>query len=108
MDYMLFSDYYSKLIGTLPASDLSHYFVSEKIISLADHDDIIRSLTPRQAAKLLLDQVLVQLQNCNNAVFNKMLVIMDHHGVSAAKAIALEIRSKLSALKHEQGKDATT
>ena len=100
MEYKLFTDYYSKLVYTLPASDLSHYFVSDKIISLGDHEDIIRSSTPRQAAKLLLDRVSVEIKNGNTIVFSKMLVIMDYHGVNAAKAISREIREKL---KCEQG-----
>ena len=99
-EYKLFTDYYSKLVNTLPASDLSHYFVSDKIISLTDHEDITRSSTPRQAAKLLLDRVSVQIQNGNTSVFSKILVIMDYHGVNTAKAISREIRKKI---KCEQG-----
>ena len=95
VEYKLFTDYYSKLVNTLPASDLFHYFVSDKIISLTDHEDIIRSSKPRQAAKFLLDRVSVQIQNGNTSVFSKMLLIMDYHGVNTAKAISREIRNKL-------------
>ena len=102
-EYKLFSDYYNKLMNTLPASDLSHYFVSDKIISLTDHEDIIRSSIPKQAAKLLLDRVSVQIQNGNTNVFSKMLIIMDYHGINTAKAISHEIRKLLSAIKCEQG-----
>ena len=103
MEYKLFTDYYDKLVNTLPASDLSHYFVSDKIISLEDHERIIRSLLPWGAAKLLLDRVSLQIQNGNSSVFSKMLLIMDYHGVSTAKTMSLEIRKKLSAIKCEQG-----
>ena len=107
-EYKLFTDYYSKLVYILSAGDLSHYFVSDKIISLKDHEQIIRSIVPQDAAKLLLDRVSLQLQNGNSTVFSKMLLIMDCHGVSTAKAISLEIRKKLSAVKckdysNEQG-----
>ena len=79
-EYKLFTQYYSKLMSTLPASDLSHYFVSDKIISLVDYGVIIRSTTPQKAAELLLERISSLLKNGNNAVFSKMLLIMDRYG----------------------------
>ena len=99
----MFTEYYSKLVYTLPASDLSHYFVSEKIISLTDHERIIKSAVTQDAAKLLLDKVSLQIQNGNTSVFSKMLLIMDYHGVNTAKTISLEIRKRLSLVKCEKG-----
>ena len=96
----MFTDYYSKLVYTLPASDLSHYFVSDKIITVQDHERIIKSAVTQDAAELLLDRVSMQIQNGNTSVFSKMLLIMDYRGVNAAKAISHEIRRKL---KCEQG-----
>ena len=96
----MFNEYYSKLIDILPATDLSHYFVSDKIITLEDYDKIIRSTTPQEAAKVLLDKVSLQLQSGNSTIFNKMLLIMDHHNVDTAKELSQEIRSKLLAVKH--------
>ena len=101
IEFKLFTDYYSKLVDILPASDLSHYFVSDKIISLEDYEKIIRSSLSQDAAKLLLDRVSLQLQNGNSAIFNKMLLIMDHHGVTTAKELSQKIRSRLSAAKCE-------
>ena len=98
-EYELFSDYYSKLINTLPASDLSHYFVSDKIISLEDHERIIKTTVTFDAAKLLLDKVSQQLQDGNNMVLIKMLLIMDYHGTDAAKTMSIEIRKILSAFR---------
>ena len=89
-------------MDTLPASDLSHYFVSDKIITPEDHERIIKSAVTQDAAKLLLDGVSLQLQNGNKAVLSKMLLIMDYHGINTAKTISLEIRSKLSSLKCEE------
>lgn len=103
MEYKLFTDYYSKLVDTLPAIDLSHYCVSDKIISLKDHERVIRSTIPEDAAKLLLDRVSLQLQKGNVTVLSKMLLIMDYHGVGAAKTVSVEMRTKLSAVKHRQG-----
>ena len=97
----IFTNYYSKLVDTLSASDLSHYFVSNKIISLTDHEEIIRSSLPWGAAKLLLDRVSFQLQKGNSSALNNMLLIMDHHGVAATKALSTEIRSKLLTVKSE-------
>ena len=99
--YRLFMEYYSELVKILSASELSHYFVSDKIISLADHEDIIRSSKWQQAAELLLDRVSVQLERGNITVLKKMLLIIDHHDVAAAKALSLELQSKLSSLKCE-------
>ena len=96
----MFNEYYSKLIDILPAIDLSHYFVSDKIITLKDYDKIIRSSTPQEAAKVLLDKVSLQLQSGNSTIFNTMLLIMDHHKVDTAKELSQEIRSKLFAIKH--------
>ena len=100
IEYKLFNDYYSKLVDIVPSTDLSNYFVSEKIITLEDYDKIIRSPTPQEAAKIVLDKVLLQLQSGNSIIFNKMLLIMDHHGVATAKKLSQEIRSKLFAVKH--------
>ena len=101
VEHKLITDYYDKLVDIIPASDLSHYFVSYKIISLEDYKKIMRSSLPQEAAKLLLDSVSVQLQNGDNTIFNKMLWIMDHHGVTTAKELAQEIRGVLSAAKCE-------
>ena len=98
-EYKLFTDYYCKLVDTLPASDLSHYFVSARVISLADHEEIVRSSTPQKAARLLLDRVSQQLQNGNSSVFNKMLLIMEHHGIATAKIVAKEVRDNLLEMK---------
>ena len=88
-------------MNILPAGDLSHYFVSDKIISLIDHGKVIRSSTPQEAARLLLDKVSLQLLNGNIKIFNKMLLIMDHYGVTDSKALSQEMRRKLPAEKCE-------
>ena len=69
--------------------------MSDRVISLADHEVIVRSSTPQKAAKQLLDRVQHQLQIGNNAAFNKMLLIMEHHGIATAKIVAGEVRDKL-------------
>ena len=103
IEYKLFTEYHNKLVSTLPASDLSHYFVSGKIISLEDHERIIKSTIQQDAAKLLLERVLLQLRKGNVSVFSKMLLIMDHYGISTAKTMSVEIQNRLSALMYGKG-----
>ena len=104
-EYKLFLDYYSKLVDTLPASDLSHYFVSERVISLADHHKIVRSSNPQESATLILEKVSVELQCGNSAVLNKMLWIMEQ-GIATANIISKEIRDKLL-VKGESSRNRT-
>ena len=108
-EYKIFKDYYKTLVDTLPASDLAHYFVSEKIISLDDYDKIIRltSTLWQEASKLLLDRVSSQLQNGNSTLFNKMLMIMSHHTVTI-KALSQEMRDKISALNNTSDDEQST
>ena len=70
------------------------------MITLEDYYNIIRSSAPQEAAKILLDKISMQLQSGNNTIFNKMLLIVDQHGVDTAKELSQEIRSKLFAVKH--------
>ena len=91
----MFTNYYNELSNTLPASDLSHYFVYNNLISLSDHDRIIRSSVPQDAAQILLDKVSLQLQDGNFTVFYKMLSIMDHHDDVVTNKLSLKIRSEL-------------
>ena len=96
-EYKLFTEYYSKLVDTLPASDLSHYFVSHRAISLADHEEITKPTTASyMAVKLLLSRVSSPLQEEDDIEpLNKMLAIMEHHGNSATKALSLEMRTRM-------------
>ena len=96
-EYKLFTEYYSKLIDTLPTSDLSHYFVSHRVISLTDHDEITKPTTPSyMAVKLLLSRVSSPLREEDDIEpLNKMLAIMEHHGNNATKALSLEMRTRM-------------
>lgn len=106
-EYKIFMDYYKTLVDTLPASDLAHYFVSEKIISLDDYDKIIRITLPQEGSKLLLDGVSLQLQNGNSTLFNKMLMIMNHHTITI-KILSQEMRRKISALNNTSDDEQST
>ncbi|XP_065904826.1 uncharacterized protein [Dysidea avara] len=93
-EYVLMKRYHNKLLKILPVCDLSPYFVSEKVISLADNDKIVHSSTSQAAAQLILDKVLLQIQNGNTEIFYKMLLIMEHYGTDAAETLSAEIKRK--------------
>jgi len=84
-------------MDTVPICSLSHYFVSEGIISLTDHEEITKPTTPSHtAAQLLLNKVLYTLKEQKSTdCFNKMLSIMEHHGDSATCTLSREIKSRL-------------
>ena len=84
-------------MDTIPACDLSHYFVSENVISLTDHEEITNPTTSsHMAAQLLLKKVLYMLKKQRSVhCFNKMLSIMEHHGDGATRTLSQEIKSKV-------------
>jgi len=96
-EYKVFTDYYSKLVDTIPASNLSHYFVSENMISLTNHEEITKPTTPSHTAvQLLLNNVLYALKDQGSTeYFYKMLGIMKCHGNSATQDLSSEIHSKV-------------
>jgi len=96
-EYKIFTQYNSKLMDTLPASDLSHYFVSERVISLADHEEIIKPTTSSyHAAQLLLSRVSSPLKVEEDTVpLTKMLAVMENHGDGATRALSLEMRENM-------------
>ncbi|XP_065883364.1 uncharacterized protein [Dysidea avara] len=102
-EYKVFIDYFSTLVDTLPATDLCHYFVSDRVITLADHQEVVRSSTPQRAATILLDRVSCQIQDDDSTVFTKMLLIMKHHGIATAKSVSEEITAKLLGVKCKSG-----
>ena len=93
----MLNEYYSKLVDTLTASDLSHYFVSDRVISLADHEEITKPTTPsHEAVCLLLSKILIPLQEEGDVgPLIKMLGVMENYGNRASKALSLEIRASM-------------
>ena len=85
-------------MDTIPASDLSHYFVSENLVSLTDHEEITKPTTPsHRGAQLLLNKVLYMLKEQKSFdCFNKMLSIMEHHGDSATRTLSQDIKLRLN------------
>ena len=93
----LFQDYYSKLVESLPANELSHYLVSHRVISLADNEEITKPTTPsRRAAEILLSRVYNSVQNDDVAAFHNLLHVMQQHGNSATIMLCNEIKAQMS------------
>ena len=98
-EHKVLTIYYSKLVDILPASNLSHFLVSDNTLSPLDNEEIIRSLKPQKAAELLLRKVSLQLQKGKHKVFNNLLVIMNHRGTAATREVSLEMRDTLQKIK---------
>lgn len=71
--------------------------MSENLVTVRDHEEIINPVTsPQMAVLLLLNRVAHSLQtNSDVGVFSKMLAIMEYHGNSATKHLSLEIRARM-------------
>ena len=91
--------YHDKLLKILPVCDLTPYFVSDKVISLADNEEILKSSTALTAAQLILDRVSLKIKRGSIDLFAKMLLIMEHYGIDAAKILSQEIKVKLEDAK---------
>ena len=94
----MFIDYYNKLVHTLLDCNLFHYFVSEYIISLTDHEEITKPTTLSVVAvEFLLNRISVLLQSSTcHECFHKVLAIMENHGNIATEKLSREIRVKLA------------
>ena len=111
-EYKLFLDYYEKLSNILPISDLCPYFVSEKVISPSDIEQIIKSSTSVAAARLALDKVAVQVKVGKVKPLKAMLLIMEQRGNDVTKILSDDLTNKLkmvtnnedSAVQLEEGK----
>jgi len=111
-EYKLFLDFYEKLSNILPISDLCPYFVSEKVISPSDIEQIIKSSTSVAAARLALDKVAVQVKVGKVKPLKAMLLIMEQRGNDVTKILSDDLTNKLkmvtnnedSAVQLEEGK----
>jgi len=97
--------HYSKLVDTLTAKKLSHYFVAHKIISTKEDEEITKPTTSSvRAATLLLSRVINPLkagfENCTDN-FYAFLDITEQHGNDATRHLSLSIRKKVFEMKIE-------
>ena len=92
----VFQEYYSKLVDCLPVKTLSHYFVSQGVVTLLENEDITSPTTsPRRAAELLFSRVSLALQEGNVVPLKKVLNVMQTHGNDAIVSLSREIQQKL-------------
>jgi len=97
LQYKIFQNYYSKLVECLPTKELSHYLVSDGVITLTESEDITSLTTAREvAAEKLLGRVSASLQKGNVVKFNKLLSIMHKHGNGAIVSLSSEIQSHMN------------
>ena len=91
-EHEVFIQYYSKLTSILQV-DLTPHFVTAKIITLSDEDEITKASTTshRAAMKMLLKPVSSSLETGYTTSFYKMLEIMQQHGNDAAQHLSGEI-----------------
>ena len=91
---------YSKLVDSLSAKKLTHNFVSHKIISPKDEEEILRPTTSTiRANTLILNKIGNPLKagfkNCSDG-FYKFLDIVQDYGSFDNKSLILSIRNQLS------------
>jgi len=99
-EYKAFIQYYSKLTSILQV-DLTPHFITAKIITLSDEDEITKASTTshRTAMKMLLKPVSSSLETGYTTSFYKMLEIIQQHGNDAAQHLAGEILAEVESSK---------
>ena len=97
----MFIQYYSKLISILKV-DLTPHFVTAKIITPSDEDEItIKASTKshKAAVMMLLKPVSSSLETGYTTSFHKMLEIMQRHGNDDTQHLSGEILDKVTSPK---------
>ena len=99
----MFQQYYSKLVDCLPTKELSHYLVSQGVLTLMDNEDITSSTTSSaKAAEMLLSKVSHSLQKGDVVPLKKLLNVMQRYGNDAIDNLSCEIQRLL--IKSDEGK----
>ena len=95
-EFEVFTSYYNKLTSILQV-DLCPDFVSNKIISISDQDEIMKAAdtSHRKAVVMLLSMISLPLSTGYTTSFYKMLEIMQQRGSDAAKHLAGEMLAKV-------------
>jgi len=88
----VFTRFYGDLVDTLSScSNLSKYFVSESIITIADHYAMMSENDPQAKADKLLKPIAAALNTKFKPSFYKMLTIMKRRGNESTKSLAERI-----------------
>jgi len=76
----VFIEHYSTLIEALPVKSLIPKFLSARIITFSDQDDILKGDTPEEKALRFLRHIATPLTTGNAETFCKMLNVIEKHG----------------------------
>ena len=88
--------YYSKVVDYLPTKELSHYFVSQGILTLMDNEDITSSTTSSaKASEMLLSNISLSLQKGDAVPLKKLLNVMQRYGNDTIVNLSCEIQRLL-------------
>ena len=96
--FEVFTDHYATLVEALPVKSLAAKFVSTKIITFSDQDDILKGDTAEERATRFLRHIATPLETGNSETFLKMLDVIDKYGGQYAY-LAQNIRRDIS--KHK-------
>jgi len=107
LEYTVLINNYSKLVDSLSVKKLTHHFVSHKIISTKDEEEILRPSTSTiRANTLILNKVVNPLKagfkNCSDG-FYKFLNIIEEYDSFDNKSLILSIRNQLSSNNGKTG-----
>ena len=100
----IFLDNYSDLVTTLSSANLSQHFVSNAIITIADHHNILSKTDSHKMAETLLRPIAAALEIGYLPSFYKMLRIMKKHGNESVRALADRISQSDELKGREPGK----
>ena len=94
----MFHNHYSKLQNILPVKKLSGCFVTERVINFEEEQIIQETVGQTQAASIVLRKIANSLQAGQTRSFDKLLMIMEHHGSSSCSCeeLANQMRGELS------------
>jgi len=81
---------------------LCPYFVSEKVISPSDIEQIIKSSTSVAAARLALDKVAIKIKVGKVKPLKAMLLIMEQRGNDVTKILSDELTNKLKMVSNNE------
>jgi len=92
MEREAFITYYSDLTQVFRTNTFAAHFVSARIITMTDHDEIC-SLSPTSGGIRLLRNVSAPLETGDTRNFYKMLDIMQNHGNNHARTLVGSMQS---------------
>lgn len=98
MEAKLLNDYFHRLAGVLDVNNLSAHFVTARILTINDDEEISDLPSSQDKAKVVLRKITKSL-GAHTKDFYVMLDVMTKYGNSANAALASEIKSQLLPLQ---------